>query len=51
MEKKEKKVGSDGRFMYEFITFVPSETNIPSFPFVEYRRVSVTAQGISLHRG
>jgi hypothetical protein len=50
MEKK-KKVGGDGRFMYEFITFVPSETNIPSFLFVEYRRVSATAQGISLHRG
>jgi hypothetical protein len=36
MEKKEKKVGSDGRFMYEYITFVPSKTNKPSFLFVQY---------------
>jgi hypothetical protein len=29
MEKKEKKVGSDGRFMYEYITFLPSKTKKP----------------------
>jgi hypothetical protein len=44
-EKKEKKVGSDGRFMYEYVTFMPSKPNTPSFLSIEYRRVSTTAQG------